>query len=99
MRTIHRAAAAAVLGCALIVPGSSHAQPAAGAVCGLTQNHPRRYAHVVWIWFENHSYEQIVGSSNAPYLNALIAGCGLATNFHNLTHASLPNYIGAVSGR
>ena len=47
---------------------------------------------------ENHSYGDIVGSPNAPFINSLIAGCGLATNFHNITHVSLPNYLGAVSG-
>ena len=29
---------------------------------------------------------------------ALVAGCGLATNAHNETHPSLPNYIAATSG-
>lgn len=47
---------------------------------------------------ENHSFSQIVGSPDAPYINSLIAGCGLATNYHNITHVSLGNYIGAVTG-
>ena len=34
----------------------------------------------------------------APYINSLAAECGLATNYHNLSHPSLPNYIGATSG-
>jgi hypothetical protein len=54
---------------------------------------------VVWIWFENHGYDEIVGSAAAPFINrTLIAGCGLATNAHNETHPSLPNYIAATSG-
>ena len=56
------------------------------------------YSHVIWLWMENHSYEQIVGSSSAPYLNSLARACGLATNYHNITHPSLPNYIAATSG-
>jgi phospholipase C len=60
---------------------------------------PSRYQHVIWIWFENHSYGKIVGSSSAPYMNnTLGTQCGLATNFHNISHPSLPNYLGATSG-
>jgi hypothetical protein len=47
---------------------------------------------------ENHSYGQIIGSRQAPYINALAAQCGLATNYHNISHPSLPNYIAATSG-
>jgi phosphatidylinositol-3-phosphatase len=59
---------------------------------------PRRYAHVVWIWFENHSANQVIGSSEAPYLTALSRTCGLATRYSAITHPSLPNYIAATSG-
>jgi phospholipase C len=59
---------------------------------------PAHFAHVVWIWMENHSYDSIVGSSDAPYINGLARRCGLATNSHNITHPSLPNYIAATSG-
>jgi hypothetical protein len=69
------------------------------AICGTSSTPPATYDHVVWIWFENHSYPSIVRSPDAPFLNkTLIAGCGLATNYHNITHPSLPNYIGATSG-
>ena len=37
-------------------------------------------------------------SHASPYLNALAANCGLAANYHNVTHPSLPNYIAATSG-
>jgi hypothetical protein len=47
---------------------------------------------------ENHSYNKIIGSSSAPYINSLASACGLATNYHNITHPSLPNYVGATSG-
>jgi phospholipase C len=54
---------------------------------------------VVWIWLENKSYNQVVGKSSAPYINhTLISECGLATNYHNITHPSLPNYVAATSG-
>jgi phosphatidylinositol-3-phosphatase len=65
--------------------------------CGIKAK-PGTYRHVVWIWMENHSYGTIIGSSQAPYINTLARECGLATNYHNITHPSLPNYIAATSG-
>jgi phospholipase C len=47
---------------------------------------------------ENHSYNEIIGSSEAPYINQLASDCGLATNYSAITHPSLPNYIAATSG-
>ncbi|MFL5853005.1 MAG: alkaline phosphatase family protein [Solirubrobacteraceae bacterium] len=47
---------------------------------------------------ENQSYDQVMGSHSARYLNSLAEACGLATNYHNITHPSLPNYIAATSG-
>jgi phosphatidylinositol-3-phosphatase len=65
--------------------------------CG-TQAEPGTYRYVIWIWMENHSSGTIVGSSQAPYLSTLARECGLATNYHNITHPSLPNYVAATSG-
>jgi hypothetical protein len=49
---------------------------------------------------ENHDERHIVGNPQSPYVNqTLIARCGLATNYHNVTHPSLPNYLAATSGR
>ena len=70
---------------------------AASGPCG-TQATAPGYKHVIWIWMENRSYSTIVGSSRAPYINALATECGLATNYHNVSHPSLPNYVGATSG-
>ena len=48
---------------------------------------------------ENHSYGDIIGNtSQAPYINTLAGECGLATNYHNISHPSLPNYIAGTSG-
>jgi phosphatidylinositol-3-phosphatase len=76
---------------------SVSATPSAGHPCG-TAAKPGTYKHVIWIWMENHSSSAIIGSSQAPYLNTLARECGLATNYHNITHPSLPNYIAATSG-
>ncbi|HET9893898.1 MAG TPA: alkaline phosphatase family protein [Streptosporangiaceae bacterium] len=78
---------------------SATVRPAAATgPCGTTTTAPT-YKHVIWIWMENHSFTDIIGNtSQAPYLNSLATECGLATNYHNITHPSLPNYIGATSG-
>jgi hypothetical protein len=62
--------------------------------CGMTTT-ALTYQHVIWIWFENHD---VMGSSSAPYFNSIASKCGVATNDHNVTHPSLPNYIAATSG-
>jgi hypothetical protein len=77
--------------------GGGSSSPA--GICGTRDGAPpATYDHVVWIWMENHSYGQIIGSDAAPYINQLASSCGSATNFHNITHVSLPNYIGATTG-
>jgi len=69
----------------------------ASGPCGTLAKAPS-YTHVIWIWMENHSYSSIIGSSQAPYLNSVATECGLATNYHNVSHPSLPNYMSATSG-
>ncbi len=72
--------------------------PSATTPCGTTSSPPARWEHVVWIVMENKAYSQVIGSSNAPYINAVADKCGSATNFHAATHPSLPNYIAMTSG-
>jgi hypothetical protein len=66
--------------------------------CGSRATGPTGYDHVVWIVMENKTYQQIIGSSDAPYINRLAASCGLATSFYAETHPSLPNYLAMTSG-
>jgi len=56
------------------------------------------YAHVVWVWMENHSYNQVIGNSAAPYATSLAHQFGTATQYTSVGSPSLPNYIGATSG-
>ena len=89
-----------VLATAGTATGAAAASPAVAASgpCGIAAT-PHTYQHVIWIWMENHSFSDIIGNtSQAPYINSLAAGCGLATNYHNTTHPSLPNYLAATSG-
>jgi phosphatidylinositol-3-phosphatase len=75
----------------------SASTPSASHPCG-TESKPGTIKHVIFIVLENHSYGAILGSSQAPYFNTLAKDCGVATNYHNITHPSLPNYIAATSG-
>ena len=55
--------------------------------------------HVFYVMMENHGYNQIIGNTaDAPFINALASRYNLATNFHGVTHPSLPNYLAAISG-
>ena len=54
--------------------------------------------HVFLIMMENHAYDQIIGNSNAPYLNQLAQTANLATNYYGIGHPSLTNYLEAVGG-
>lgn len=76
---------------AVTTPGSASASSAPAA-----QGAPQ---HVFYVMMENHGYDQIIGNTaDAPYINALAARYNLATNFHGVTHPSLPNYLAAISG-
>jgi hypothetical protein len=57
-----------------------------------------RYDHIFVIVAENKSFDQIVGSPNAPELNKLAREYGLATNFYGEVHPSEANYIAMLGG-
>jgi acid phosphatase len=48
---------------------------------------------------ENTEYERIAGNSRAPFLNALAAQFGLATEYYAVAHPSLPNYLALLGGQ
>ncbi|HWE92180.1 MAG TPA: alkaline phosphatase family protein [Pseudonocardiaceae bacterium] len=54
--------------------------------------------HVVVVMEENHSYGDIVGSADAPYLNALAGQGALFTSSFAVAHPSEPNYVALFSG-
>lgn len=54
--------------------------------------------HVVVVVFENHAYDQVIGSSSAPYINSLKSGGANLTNSYGETHPSQPNYFALFSG-
>jgi phosphatidylinositol-3-phosphatase len=59
---------------------------------------PAAYDHVVVIVLENHSFETVIGSAQAPYLNQLANRWSLATGYSGVSHPSLPNYLAMIGG-
>ena len=56
--------------------------------------------HIVVLIEENHGYSQIIGSSSAPYINALANDpmSTLFTQMYGIEHPSQPNYLDLFSG-
>jgi phosphatidylinositol-3-phosphatase len=52
-------------------------------------------SHVFVIVMENRSYSQVVGNG---YIAQLAAQYGVATDYHGVSHPSLPNYLALTSG-
>ena len=57
-----------------------------------------RPAHIAVIVMENHEYGQIIGSSQAPFINRLARTYSLAAGMYAITHPSLPNYLALTGG-
>ena len=61
--------------------------------------HPDRVDHIFFIMMENHATSEIIGNTaDAPFINQLAHRYAVATNYHGVTHPSLPNYLAAISG-
>lgn len=85
------AAAGLLAGCALaLAPGSAQARPTSSS------SGPD---HVFVIMMENHGTDQVIGNAaDAPYITSLAQRYNVATNYHGVTHPSLPEYLSAISG-
>jgi phosphatidylinositol-3-phosphatase len=76
---------------------SPGARAASSAMCGTLTTAPK-YKHVIVLYMENESFNTIQASSSTPYIHGLEHSCGLATNYHNITHPSLPEYMATTFG-
>ncbi len=75
------------------------ATPATASLpCGIAAAPISRYQHVIWIWMENHTESEVLGSADAPYTTQLARRCGRAGHYASVGSPSLPNYLGATSG-
>lgn len=91
---------AAVAGVGLGADEVASARDVAGVTAGPCRHAPApvRYAHVIWIVFENQGYEKVIGNGGLPFTNRLASECGLATNYFGVGDPSLPNYVAMTSG-
>lgn len=54
--------------------------------------------HIVIVIEENHSYQEIVGNRNAPYMNQLFREGASLNDHYAIEHPSQPNYMDLFSG-
>jgi len=83
---------AAAVGC------SSAGGPRSGPPPPPTGNVPQ-VGHVILVVEENHSYSQVMGSPDMPYLNSLASQYGLATQYFANFHPSIGNYFMLTTGQ
>jgi phosphatidylinositol-3-phosphatase len=57
-----------------------------------------RPGHIVIVMMENHSYQEVIGSSQASYLRSLARHGALFTRSFAVSHPSEPNYLALFSG-
>lgn len=81
--------------CATLLVGTSQILCAQSAEEPATLPLP---SHVVIVMEENHSYSEIIGSSQAPYINTLASQGALFTSSYAVGHPSEPNYLAIFSG-
>jgi hypothetical protein len=88
-RVIH--ASALIAATALL---STLAAPTTSAVTAA----PPKFDHVVVVMEENHSFDEIIGSSSAPYIDSLASQGASFTDSFAIGHPSEPNYLAIFSG-
>ena len=96
------ASACLIAACAPRAHPTAHASPSPSSITSPTQAGPSPEpspaagpSHVFVIVMENRSYGQVIGSG---YIAELAAQYGVATDYHGVSHPSLPNYLALTSG-
>ncbi|WPU96318.1 alkaline phosphatase family protein [Mucilaginibacter sabulilitoris] len=54
--------------------------------------------HIIIVMEENHGYDEVINSPNAPFITQLAKEGALFTDAHGVTHPSQPNYLAIFSG-
>jgi len=83
---------------AAVVPFATASSPTTRVASPATAGVVPTPDHVVVVMEENHSYDDIIGSSDAPYINSLASSGALLTNSFAVTHPSEPNYMALFGG-
>lgn len=100
-RQVARVVPAAVVAAAAIVvaalPGCGGAAPGRQLRLPRTLAASKR-SHVIVIVLENREASEVIGNSEAPYLNALAKRYAWASRYYGVAHPSLPNYLALTGG-
>jgi phospholipase C len=72
--------------------GATSARPCVGSPA------PARYDHVIWVVMENKAAGVALQAAQAPQTARLAGACAQASDYHAVTHPSLPNYLALTSG-
>jgi hypothetical protein len=75
-----------------LTPADGHGLPVGSAARVLSPG------TVFLIVMENKEYDQVIGSSEAPFINALAQQYTLVSHAYAMTHPSLPNYLALLGG-
>lgn len=87
------------MNCKKIVLALGLAAFAAGPIVAQEGDRPVPHIdHAFVIMMENHSYAQIIGNANAPFINGYAKTANLAKNYFGVGHPSLTNYLEVVGG-
>jgi hypothetical protein len=76
---------------------NSAGKPSPTTQSGVTGKIPN-FDHIILIVLENKGYDQVMGSPQAPNLNALAQKYVQLSNYYAVGHPSVPNYIALMSG-
>ncbi len=90
--------AAVLAGRAPQPPPGPDARPALQGMSSVVSGGLPRPDHTVVVVMENHSYSEIIGSPDAPYINSLATAGANFTDSHGVTHPSQPNYLALFAG-
>lgn len=69
-----------------------------GATTAASTQPVPRFSHVIVVVFENKDKSEVMGSPAAPNFNTLGAQYAQLTDYHGVSHPSLPNYLALISG-
>ncbi len=84
-------------GCGTCPSGSTCGSANGIAVCRTSTGIPL-FSNVFVITMENTSWSSLMSNTSTPYLHSLIMSAGYSTNYHGVTHPSLPNSLAMTSG-
>ncbi len=83
----------------MLLAGCGKASPGAKLAIGAPTTLPSsKRSHVIVMVMENAEYSDVIGSSQAPYVNSLARRYALLRASYAIRHPSLPNYLALTSG-